>query len=158
MSVLNLTYLRKIASKFHIWGCSILHAKVIIKSCEIHFDGKIFFHRSQKCKIFELKYLWTSYKSFFFGGKKMQISCQTLFTKSEISEMAGKFKFFAWIGVDKFFFANIIADIWYRSKVIKGKRCKKSLSKTFASKTFSNFDSFSCKLRKPKIRLHKYFP
>ena len=59
----------------------------------------------------------------------------------------GKIQIFAWVGGNKFFFANIMADIKYMNKVIKGKRCKKSFSKTFASKTFSNFDSFSCKLQ-----------
>ena len=45
---LNPTYLRNMILKYHIWGCSIQNARVVIKSCEIYTDGKIFFHRFQK--------------------------------------------------------------------------------------------------------------
>ena len=51
----------------------------------------------------------------------------------------GKIQIFAWIGVNKFFFANIIADIRYGSKVIKGNICKKSFSKTICDTNFFKF-------------------
>ena len=52
---------------------------------------------------------------------------------NHMSDFVYKIQIFAWIGVNKFFFANIIADIWYGSKVIKENRCKKSFSKTFGT-------------------------
>ena len=47
MSVLKVTYLWNMIQKFHIWGCSIQNAKVIIKFSELCFDEKIMFCRSQ---------------------------------------------------------------------------------------------------------------
>ena len=85
----------------------------------------------------------SSFKHLFDQSSKHQHALPEIFN-------GGENQIFAWIGVNKIFFANIIVDIRYESKVFKGNRYKKSFSKTLKSSTLGKGQLLHL--------LHKLFP